>query len=332
MENSKIDKSNMKKIITDFPKQFEEALELAKNTKVKGKFENIVICGLGGSALPGDILVCWLKDSKKLLPIYIHRDYNLPPQAGKNSLIMCISYSGNTEETISALKEAIKKNLNIAGIATGGKMEEICRQNNIPFVKIPSGIQPRSALGYIFTSVAKILINSEVIENKTKEIKQLVKDLKKTNQEKQGKEIANILVNKIPLVYSSNDFKCIARIWKIKFNENSKVPSFFNYFPELNHNEMVGFSQTKNSNFHVFILKDKKEDKRNLKRMDLFASIVKEKGIKVDFISIKEGNTLFKIFSTLLLGDWISYYLALNYKIDPTPVKIVEDFKKKMNK
>lgn len=333
----KIDKSNMRKVILDFPKQFEEVLELAKDIKVESKFENIIICGMGGSALPADILITWLnhlisESSTSLPPIYIHRDYNLPPRAGKKSLIICISYSGNTEETISALKEAIGKKLKVAAIASGGKIEDLCKKYNISFIKIPSGIQPRSAIGYQFISLVKILSNSKVIKDASKEILELAKKLKKLNQEKRGKEIAKKLVNKIPLVYASNKFKCLARIWKIKFNENSKIPAFYDYFPELNHNEMVGFAQInkKDSAFHIIILRDRDDYFKNLKRMKLFANLIKSKGIEVDFIDIAKGDLLFKIFSTLLLGDWISYYLALEYKINPTPVKIVEEFKKKL--
>jgi glucose/mannose-6-phosphate isomerase len=338
MTTKNIDKSNMRKVILDFPKQFEQGLKLAKNVGVKGKFENIIICGMGGSALPANILICWLnelisKSSLSIPPIYIHRDYNLPRLAGKKSLIICISYSGNTEETVSVLRQTIKRKLNVVAITTGGKIEKLSKKYNIPWVKIPFGIQPRSATGYIFTSLVKILSNSKIIENKSKEILQLAKDLKKLDQEKKGREIAKKLANKIPLIYASNKFKCLARIWKIKFNENSKIPAFFNYFPELNHNEMAGFTQInkKNNYFYIIILRDKNDCLRNLKRMELFANLVKTKRINVDFINIKEGGILFKIFSTLVLGDWISYYLALEYKIDPAPVKIVEEFKKKLN-
>ena len=337
MTIKKIDKSQMRKVILDFPKQFEEALEFSKDIKIKGEFENIIVCGLGGSALPANLLICWLNDlilksRLSIPPIYTHRDYNLPSQTEKKSLVICVSYSGNTEETISALKTAVSRKLKITAITTGGKIANLCKENNISWIKIPvTGIQPRSATGYIFTSLVNLLVGAKIIPNKSKEILELTKKLKKLNQEKEAKKIAKKLVNKIPIVYTSNRFKSLARIWKIIFNENSKIPAFFNYFPELNHNEMVGFTQTKNNNnFHIIILRDNNDHKRNIKRMKLFASLMEAKGIKVDFIDIKKGSVLFKIFSTLLLGNWISYYLALEYKIDPSPVKIVEEFKKKM--
>ena len=335
-----IDKSNMRELILNFPKQFKQGLESAKSVRVEGKFKNVIICGIGGSALPANILICWLneligKSSLSIPPIYIHRDYNLPPFAGKKSLIICISYSGNTEETISALKTANKRKIKTIVITSNGKAEKFCEKSNIPFAKIPSGIQPRLAVSCQFAALVKILSNSKIIPDSSKEILKSASSLKKLNQEKKGREIAKKLVNKIPVVYASNKFKNLARIWKIIFNETSKTPAFFNYFPELNHIEMAGFSQAdkKNKIFHIIILRDKKEDlPRNLKRMDLFAEIIKAKGINVDFIDIKKGEILFKIFSTLALGNWISYYLALENKIDPSPVKIVEEFKNKLKR
>ncbi len=332
MTTKTIDKSNMKKVILDFPKQFEKALEFSKNIKVGGKFENVVICGIGGSTLAASIFSSWLNSFEKNIPlVYVHRAYGLPSLVTEKSLIICISYSGDTEEPVSALEEAIQKKLTVVGIATGGKVLELCKKHNLPIIIIPPGIQPRCATGYLFTSLFKILANSGIIEDKSNEISEMAEELKKLNLEKEGKKIAKKMVNKIPIIYASNRLKTLARAWKIKLNENSKIPAFFNYFPELNHNEMVGFTNAELiKNFYIIILRDKNDHLRNLKRMDLFAKLMKTKGINVEFVYIKEGNFLLKIFSTLILGDWASYYLALEYQIDPTPVKIVEEFKKKL--
>ena len=320
----------MRQIIIDSPLQLKKGLELVGGVKIEGNFNNVVICGIGGSALPVSILNTVTASN---IPILAHKDYNLPSEANEKSLIICISYSGNTEEPISGLQEALSKNLKIIGIASGGRVEEICKKNNLPFVKIPPGIQPRSATGYIFSTLVKVLANSGIIKDLSDEILETTEEIEKMNEglEKQGKDLAEKLFEKIPIIYASNKFKSIARIWKIKFNENSKTPSFYNYFPELNHNEMVGFSQLKKDNkFYFVILKDDQSHPRNLKRMDLFGSLLKEKGSGVSFVDIKQGSLMSKVFSTLLLGDWASYYLALKYKFDPTPVKMVEEFKKMM--
>lgn len=319
-----IDKNNMKKVIEDFPHQLKESFKISKEIEKKA-FKNVVICGLGGSALPGEIIRYLYRN----IPLYIQRDYGLPKEADKNSLVICISYSGNTEETISALKESLKKRLVTVGISTGGEIEKICK--NIPHIKIPSGIQPRSATGYLFIAAYKALVSANIIKNNEKEISKATNLLKKERQEVKGKKLSEKIKNKIPIIYASRDLNFLARIWKIKFNENSKVPSFFNYFPELNHNEMVGFTnKEKNKNFFAIILKDEKDKKENIKRMEVFSKIMKFKKLDSIIVEVKGENKIYKIFSSIILGDWASYYLALLHNVDPTPVKIIEEFKKKI--
>jgi len=328
----KIDKENMKGVINKSTGQFATGLDLAKNIKVEGTFKNVIICGVGGSALPADILNSLVVP---FVPISIHRDYNLPATANEDSLVICISYSGNTEETISALQSTIDKNITSMAIATGGKIEKMCEEHNIALVKIPSGIQPRSATGYIFSALAKVLTNCGIIDDISGDILSTADELAKINPalEKEGKILAKKLAKKIPIVYASNNFQAIAKIWKIKFNENSKIPAFHNFFPELNHNEMVGFTNVKKtSNFHIQVIKDKDDHERIAKRMELTSLLLKKKGIKTDFAETKDGSKMFRMFSSLLLGDWTSYYLAINNRIDPTPVEIVEEFKRLMIK
>jgi len=324
----------MRETILDFPKQFKEGIERAKDIRVEGRFENIIICGMGGSALPADLLLTYLNDLK--LPFYIHRSYNLPPQAIKESLIICISFSGNTEETISAFKEAQRKKLKIAVITTGGELAKLAQKYNTSFVLLPSvKIQPQWAIGYLFGSLMKVLSNSGVIEDNSEEILKMAENLKPLRLEAKGKILAKKLAGKIPLIYASDKFKSLARIWKIKLNENSKIMAFWNYFPELIHNEIVGYSELKSQisnlkNFHVIILRDSGDHPKILKAMELTAVLLKKKGIEVDFVEIEGKSILEKLFNNLILSDWVSYYLAKEYKIDPAPVEIVEEFKKKL--
>jgi len=324
----------MKQVIIDSTGQLKKGLDLAKHVKVAGDIKNVIICGIGGSALPADIVYA---TAKLNVPLYIHRNYNLPAAAHENSLVICISYSGNTEETLSALKEAIAKKYKAIGISAGGKVEELCNANNLPLVKIPSGIQPRCATGYIFSALAQILINQGLIEDISGQIVETSNQLAAINPllEKAGKKLAKKIAGNIPIVYSSDNFKAAAMIWKIKFNENAKIPAFYNYFPELNHNEMVGYTGLKKlgaKNFQVIILQDLAEHERIVKRITLTATIIKKAGAKVEIINMQEGPHLFKMFSILLLGDWVSYHTALANNVDPTPVKMVEEFKGLMAK
>ena len=334
MENNEIDQSNLRQVILDSADQFAEGLRLAKDIKPEGDFKSIMISGMGGSALPGNILRIYLNDlfkksdSRKRLAVYQNRFYSLPPEAYNSCLNFVCSYSGNTEETVASFREILENKLYCVGISSGGEVEKICRENNVPHIKLPAGIQPRMATGYFFASIFQVLVNSGIIVDKTEGLIKLAESLKKKTEEleNRGKEIAKKLVGKTPVIYSSAKFKSLAMIWKIKFNENSKVPAFCNFFPELNHNEMVGFTNPQ-AKFFILMLRDSGDHPQNLKRFDITAKLLREKGIEIEMIDMEDSNIFYKIFSTLCLGDWISYYLALEYNQDPTPVEMVEKFK-----
>lgn len=326
-----IDKSNMHQVILDFPKQFEKALEWSRGVKVEGEINKIIITGIGGSTLPGDLIKTYLEGFE--IPIYVNRDYCLPRPVNEKTLVFVVSFSGNTEEPLYAYPDAKANKTKIVIVTSDGKLEKIAKQDNIPLVKLIKEFptfQPRSATGYMFAAVINVLINSEIVsERQREEIETLGKKLKAFDFENQGKDLAKKLKGKTPLIYASNKFKTLARIWKIKFNENSKIQAFWNYFPELNHNEMVGFTNPQGK-FHIIILKDKDDHPRIKKRMAITADLLKDKGAEVITLDLVGENILTKIFSSLLLADWTSYYLALEYGVDPTPVKMVEDFKERM--
>lgn len=325
---------NLKQIILDFPKQFAKGIEIAKNTKIKGKFNRVVICGMGGSALAGDILAKYLE---KEIPIIADRTYQLP-KTDKKSLIFISSYSGNTEEKIAEYKEAREKKLNMVVFCSGGELEKLCQRDKVPLVKFPKGFPPRYSLGLEFSAMATVLANSGLIKHLNGSYAGL---LRRSNAdlEKKGKKLAKEIVGKIPLIYASDKYKSLAYNWKIKFNENSKIMAFWNVFPELNHNELVGLiehrkTQTKAQKntdlFHAFILKSPDDYSKVKKRMDLTAKMIKEKGGEVSVINLQGKNYLEKTFSGILLGDWASYWLALEYGVDPVEVEVVEEFKRKL--
>ncbi|MFA4817918.1 MAG: bifunctional phosphoglucose/phosphomannose isomerase [Parcubacteria group bacterium] len=337
-KNNPLDKENLRQVIINSPAQIAAGIKLAKNIKIRGNFKSLEISGMGGSSLPANILRIYLNDlyiknpkKNKPLGIFQNRFYSLPHEAYNQCLNFFASYSGNTEETIASLKEAIKAKLPSVGFATGGELAELCKKNNIPCAILPVGIQPRYATGYFFGAMFQILVNSKIVENKDEELitlsKKLSRDILKL--EAKGKEIAKKLVGKTPVIYSSPKYKALAMIWKIKINENAKTPAFYNFYPELNHNEMVGFTLPQGK-FHVITLIDKKDHPQNIKRMKITAKLLKKKGIETTLIEMPDSNIFNTIFSTLILGDWVSYYLALAYKQDPTPVAIVEDLKKKL--
>jgi glucose/mannose-6-phosphate isomerase len=329
-KTKELDRSNLRQVILDSPRQLQEGIRLAENIKVSGDFSRLVISGMGGSALPGELLQIYLGQLRESsLEIYLNRTYSLPPQAEKNSLNFLTSYSGNTEETLSCFAKALQKQLSpLIGFTSGGELKTICQKNNLPLIAIPSGIEPRCATGYFFSAMLKVLSNSGLIKDESPRLLEAAENLKNAAKELEelGKTLAQKIQGSTPIVYASDFFRPLAMIWKIALNENAKTPAFFNVYPELNHNEMVGYTLPQGK-FHILTLTHPQDDPRIQKRMRLTADILKENGLETTFIALPQGNIFYTIFYTLILGEWISYYLALAYNQDPTPVAMVEKLK-----
>ncbi|MBI2031101.1 MAG: bifunctional phosphoglucose/phosphomannose isomerase [Candidatus Levybacteria bacterium] len=336
---NKIDKSNLRQVIIDFPDQFKEGLSLAKNIKLEGKFKNVTVSGMGGSALPANLLRIYCSDlferniNHNFFEIIINRYYSIPPESIRyDNLNFVMSYSGNTEETISSLEQINKKENPFICFASGGKLEELSKKYKMPFIKLPipnPAFQPRMGTGYFFGAMIQVLINQGLMPDVSNEITLQAEKLKinMNKRENEGKKISSMIKGKTPVIYASSKYKSVAMIWKIKINENSKTPAFWNFLPEADHNEMVGFTNPQGK-FFIIMLRDSKDDSRNLKRFEATAGIIKEKDTE-SYIVNMEGETVFeKIFESISLADWTSYYLALEYRQDPTPVDLVEKLKK----
>lgn len=313
--------------ILDFPKQFsfEPEIEYAEKLIPYNKF---IVCGMGGSALAGELF----KVYNPRLDVLIHRDYGLPDLPEKElreSLIIASSYSGNTEETLSAFLQSKEKNFSLAAIAVGGKILELAEKNKIPYIKIPNtDIQPRCALGFSLRAMAKLMGQEKILE----ETRTLADTLRPNDCEARGKELAETIKDKIPLIYASNKNAIVAYNWKIKFNETGKVPSFHNVIPELNHNEINGFEiPTLSRQFHAIFMKDKNDHPRVIKRMEVTEKLYKEKGLGTTIIEITGESIWRKIFSSLMLADWTSHYMATGYGLDSESVPMVENLKKLLN-
>lgn len=337
MNLGKIDKSNMHDVILDFPNQFRAGIESAKHIFLDSQFKilnSVLIAGMGGSALPGELLKLFSVHLRWGLRVNIHRNYGLPNYAESRILTLCISYSGNTEEAISAYREAKKADLPLIAITTGGELARLAKKDRVPVALIPdTGIQPRAATGNLFAATLKVLSNARILPPQDKELLTLEKTLRPKSLENRGIALAKKIKGKIPLIYTSQNYKALAYMWKIKFNETSKSHAFSNYFPELNHNEMVGYhwnhgSGMKDQEFYPIILKFPDDHARIKKRMQLLEDIIQKRGYSVGTIDIKGESLYNRVFNAITLADWASYYLALEYGVDPTPVGIVEEFKK----
>lgn len=334
-----IDKSNLRQVIIDFPDQFAVGLKIAKNIKLKGKFNSVTVSGMGGSALPIDLFRIYSNNLLKSysnyehVEIYVNRYYSLPPESyHQGALNLISSYSGNTEETISSLEEAHTSGMPFIGLSSGGRIEELCSSYDAPHVRLPipnPSFQPRMGTGYFFGAILQLLINHDMLPDVSAELISLSERLKANieKHEEDGKNLAKKLMGKTPVIYSSPKYKTVAMVWKIKINENSKTPAFWNFFPELNHNEMVGFTNPQGK-FFLVMLRDPLDNHQNRKRYEATASLLLVKGIESEILEMQGESVFEKIFSSIALADWTSYYLALLYDQDPTPVDLVEQFKK----
>ncbi len=325
-EINQTDKSNMINILKSIPEQIAEAVKLAKDVKITEPIKKIMVAGMGGSAICGDILKAYLKDK---INVEINKNYFLPELVGKETLLFIVSYSGNTEETISAFRTAQRKNMNMVVITAGGKLEELSKISKTPCIIIPKAFQPRAAIAYLFFPMLAVLYNSHYIDNPVEDIKKTIKALKNPKFKERAQDLAEKLVEKIPLIYASEKMGVVAYRWKTQFNENAKIHAFCHVFPELDHNELVGYDNIK-AGYHVVIIKDDDDYVKIKKRMDITKRLISEAGINVTEMVIKGDCFLTKQFSAIYLGDLTSYYLALKYGTDPTPVDIIEKLKKEL--
>lgn len=318
----------MEDAIHNFPKQFDyqPIIEHARKLKKKKQF---VVVGMGGSHLAADLIA----EFDQTLPLVIRRDYGLPPipeKELKKSLIIASSYSGNTEEVVSAYNEAKRRGLALAVIAAGGKLVSMAKRDKTPYIQFPNtGIQPRSALAFSVLAHLKML----GMEKELKGMKKLSTKLCSKTCEKVGKALAKKLKDKVPVIYTSRRNETVAWNWKIKFNETGKIPAFYNVFPELNHNEMTGFDVKPSSKhlskpFHFIIIKDKQDHPRIQKRMDVVERLYKARKLPVTMLELTGNGVFEKVFNSLLIADWTAVHTANLYGLENELVPMVEEFKK----
>ncbi len=344
-----VDKSNMLGQAWKFPDQLEEAATLAEDFNLEGadqtfafsdsyRPENIFVLGMGGSAISGDILAAWKRDSLKI-PIFVVRDYKIPIYLTKESLVFVISYSGNTEETLSAFDGALERGARMFAITTGGKLEEKALENEVPVIKVVKGIQPRAALAYLFMPMAVTLERLGIIRKERGFLSELKKLRKEINPEtslakNRAKQTALKIRDRMTFIYSYSPYEPVVKRWRNQLNENSKILVQSGMFPELDHNEIVGWDKNyKHASSAVVIIRlaGAEEDERMKKRVDTTISLVFEKRARSVEIRLNAGVSLLsKILCGIYIGDYVSIYLACLREINPTPVRIIENLKAKL--
>ena len=346
-EIKRIDKEWMYRLILDFPNQLADALKISKKVDLKtinaNSIENIIVAGMGGSAIGGDLVRSYLAEEIDL-PFFVCKNYTLPQFVSQKSLVFVSSYSGNTEETLSAYQDAKKRKAQVISICSGGKLNELTLKDGFPLVEMPRGFPPRAALGYGFGPILLTLSRLKLIRNKENELKKALGFLSKNvtqykmekdSSENKAKELALKLHHKLPIIYASVDFfDAVAYRWKCQICENSKMLAYSNVFPEFNHNELVGWNILNGlgDNLVVVILRDKDDHPRIKRRMEIVKKIIQEKKIEVIEVESQGENLLSRILSLIQLGDFVSFYLAILNKVNPTPVKVIDFLKNELGK
>lgn len=318
-----IDASNMLATLEDFGKQCRTALGLPRGMVVKKPISNVVVLGMGGSAIGGDILKSYLQHAG--MPVTVSRSYSLPPGVGKDTLVFALSYSGNTEETLAATDQALKKTDKVIAITSGGKLAKSVKK----VIAIPGGLPPRCALGYLFFPMLGVIQNSGVVQVTNEELEETLSVLTQIEATKdRAQQLARQHIKeKTPLIYAPELFRPVAMRWKTQINENAKSPAFFNTFPEMNHNEIEGFFRTRPQEYCVIMIRDRKEHPEVRRRMDVTRDLLEEH-LEVQEVFTKGESLLCRMLSSIYLGDMTSYYLALYKRIDPTPIEMIDKLKK----
>jgi glucose/mannose-6-phosphate isomerase len=348
--NLELDKSRMRQILIDFHQQVRKTNSKISNIpliKDSHKINKILILGMGGSAISGDLVRSFIEANHPEIdiPIMVSRNYYPPKWIDSNTMVIAVSYSGNTEETLSALEISAKTTNHILGITSGGSLQEICKQKNYQIIEVPAGFQPRAALGYLFFNILNYIISNfckvctiskTVIEEQI--LADFLENKAKTYQEIDENNIAiklaTKLFNKQVIIYSSNDLLDVVNLrWRGQIQENAKNLAFGNLLPEMNHNEINSwvFPKIAIENSAIIFLRDKNDNPKILTRILATSELLSSICPTTEIIESAEDNPITRLFDLIYLADWVSFYLALLNNQDPTPIPLISKLKEIMS-
>ncbi|OGN90705.1 MAG: bifunctional phosphoglucose/phosphomannose isomerase [Chloroflexi bacterium RBG_13_48_17] len=340
----RLDPANMMEHLHGLPRQCRTAWLKAQEFQLPKGYANIdkvVVLGMGGSAIGGSLLRNLASRLTKPV-IFVTRDYDLPAFIDDRTLVIASSYSGNTEETLSAFSQAVKSKCKKLAMTTGGKLKTLAEEAKVPVFLIDHASQPRAALGYSFIPLIAFLQKLGFLKDKTTEVEAMIQDLERLLEElhetvptssNPAKQLSAKLQGKIAVIYGAGILSAVARRWKTQINENSKAWAFYETFPELNHNAVAGyqFPSELASKMYVVLLRCPSLHSRTLIRYQVTSELLKQNNISHEVIDSQNKGELSQMMSLIYLGDWVSYYLAILNDTDPTPVKVIEQLKKRLS-
>ena len=335
-----LDPGKMHKSIFDFPDHIEQAMGIGKSISLQRPYtgiQNIVVAGMGGSAIGGDV-VRTLAKNELHIPMVVFRNYTLPNWVNEHTLVICSSYSGNTEETLSAFEYARDRGAQIVGISTGGSLTKRMKELDLDVVNIPPGMQPRAALAISFVPMLYLLKEMGLIGRTTiVELNDAV-SLIQAKRNKYGVEsdenptyaLAQRIYQTIPVIYAESDATATLAVrWKGQLSENSKMLAYHNELPEMNHNEIVGWENNPDliHQISVIWLSDGNDHPRTAIRQDSTREIIGSLSRNHEVVSVEGNSITDRYLHTIHYGDWVSYWCAILHGTDPTPVKKIDQLK-----
>ena len=338
-----VDKSNMLSFCTDAPKHYEVACKASRKLKLSfPKPKEIIVAGMGGSAIGGELLKDWARD-KIAVPIEVCRDYSLPAYADESTLVFAVSYSGETEESLSVFLDAVKRGCEIISLSSGGKLQEFAEKLDVSHIPVPKGMAPRATLPYLFMPFPSILESIGLVSNVDLEISETIKVLKQVSVENSpakpvnsnfSKTLASAICGSVPVVYGFGFYRAVAQRFKTQFNENSKVPAKWEFFPELNHNEIVGWEGISDHAklFSIILIRDADEPVELHTRIETTKELMRKESLRIFEVYGKGKSMLARMCSVICLGDFTSVYLAVLRGVDPTPVRTINVLKERLAK
>ncbi len=328
-------------ILSRFPRQAEEGLAIGARADIAsidaGRIRAILVAGMGGSAIGGDILRAYLLDRCRI-PLFVNRSYTLPAFAGEDTLVIASSYSGDTEETLSAYEEARRRGAQILVISSGGELTRRASEKGHALIAIPGGLAPRCALGYGFFPLFRALIRLGIAAPHDAELEETLRVLQAraarfadiSGGENEAVAIASKIGESIPVIYSAlGPLDAVNLRWRCQLEENAKMLSWGNVFPELNHNEIVGWERFPDllGRLALVLLRDREDPPRLVRRIDVTRSILQPLAGGIVEASDDANSLLARIFGLICLGDWVSFYAAIQHGIDPFPIGKIDALK-----
>ncbi len=339
------DPEGMLERIHEVPRICQQAWQMAMAFDLPedySRIDKVVVVGMGGSAIGGDLAASLLSAEAKL-PIIVQRQYELPAFVDGQTLVIASSYSGNTEETLSAFEQSLKTGARKLAITTGGKLKEIAKENNLPIFSFDYHAQPRAALAFSFLPVLAFMQKLGIAGDKSADVSETIEVLNKLAQEinetvptaeNRAKKLAGELFGNLPVIYGGGITTEVAHRWKTQLNENGKAWTFYEAFPELNHNAVVGyqFPIEMAPSVVVVMLRSSYLSEQLIRRYQVTARLLEQAGVRHHFVDGAGKSALAQMMSLVLIGDYVSYYLAILNRTDPSPVKTIDFLKAELGK